>query len=323
MRWLRANGASIAAWSGAGVCLAWALMRTFGLESGFPLQALIAWTPYMVPAAFIAAAFALAIRRWAAAAASVAALVLLVAAVAPRAFGGGYEPAEADGPELRVMSANVKLGKADPAAVLEIVRESEVEVLCIQELTPGLAAELRGSGLDQLLPHSLVRAGPSSTGSAIFSSHPLRPLAGAEAPGYPFVMPQAIVAVPGGGDVEVASVHTVPPTGPDAVRTWELGLDLLPEAGESGPPTLLIGDFNATLDHEAFRDLVDRGYVDAGDATGGGLRPTWPQKLLRPWVTIDHVLADERVGITDYDVVGLAGSDHHAITATLRLPPTS
>ena len=164
----------------------------------------------MVPAAFIAAAFALAVRRWAAAAACVLALALLIAAVAPRTFGDGYEPAGADGPALRVMSANVKLGNADPAAVLEIVRESEVEVLCIQELTPGLAAELRGSGLDQLLSHSLVRSGPSSTGSAIFSRHPLRPLEGAEAPGYPFVMPRAMVAVPGAGDVEVASVHTVP-----------------------------------------------------------------------------------------------------------------
>jgi endonuclease/exonuclease/phosphatase family metal-dependent hydrolase len=320
MHWVRANGASLAAWIAASLCLAWAMVRTLGLESGFPLAALISWTPYVVPVAVIVTAFALVIRRWGPAAVGATAIVLLVAAVAPRAFGGGYEPDGADGPELRVMSANLKLGKADPAEVLAIVRESGMDVLCAQELTPELANVLEASGLDELLPHSLERAGPSSTGSAIFSRYPLHPLGGAEAPGYPFVMPRAMVAVPGAGRIEVASVHTVPPTGSSAVNTWEQGLDQLPDAGESGRPTLLIGDFNATLDHEAFRDVLDRGYVDAGDVTGAGLEPTWPQDKFRPWVTIDHVLADERIAIADYDVLGLPGSDHHAITATLGLP---
>jgi endonuclease/exonuclease/phosphatase family metal-dependent hydrolase len=320
MHWVRTHGASVAAWSAAILCLAWALVRTFGLESGFPLTPLIAWTPYLVPAAMIVTAFALAIRRWAAGAVGGVAVVLLIVAIAPRAFGGGYEPAGADGPELRVMSANMKLGKADPAEVLEIARESGADVLCAQELTPALASALERSGLSELLPYSLERAGPSSTGSAIFSRYPLRLLDGAEAPGYPFVMPRAMLAVPGAGRIEVASVHSAAPTDSAAVRTWEQALDHLPDAGESGRPTLLIGDFNATLDHEAFREVLDRGYIDAGDATGAGLRPTWPQSLLRPWVTIDHVLADERVAISDYDVLGLPGSDHHAITATLRLP---
>ena len=66
--------------------------------------------------------------------------------------------------------------------------------------------------------------------------------------------------------------------------------------------------------------MVDRGYVDAGDATGGGLAPTWPERLARPGVTIDHVLADERVAITGYEVHDLPGSDHRAVSAVLRLP---
>jgi hypothetical protein len=37
-------------------------------------------------------------------------------------------------------------------------------------------------------------------------------------------------------------------------------------------------------------------------------------------MTIDHVLADRRLGITDYGVDDLAGSDHRAIHARLVLP---
>jgi endonuclease/exonuclease/phosphatase family metal-dependent hydrolase len=133
-------------------------------------------------------------------------------------------------------------------------------------------------------------------------------------------MPRAAVAVPGAGEVEVASVHTAPPTGSTAIETWEEGLDALPATGETDTLTLLVGDFNATLDHAAFRDVVDRGYVDAGDATGEGLRFTWPERLQRPGVTIDHVLADERIAITGYDVHELPDSDHRAVSAVLRLP---
>jgi endonuclease/exonuclease/phosphatase (EEP) superfamily protein YafD len=37
-------------------------------------------------------------------------------------------------------------------------------------------------------------------------------------------------------------------------------------------------------------------------------------------VTIDHVLADGRLGIVDYGVDELPGSDHRAIHAELALP---
>jgi endonuclease/exonuclease/phosphatase (EEP) superfamily protein YafD len=86
-------------------------------------------------------------------------------------------------------------------------------------------------------------------------------------------------------------------------------------------PWLLAGDFNATLDQSQLRDLLDRGYRDAGSVAGKGLEPTFPREgHLIPPVTIDHVLADSRLGIVDYGVEELSGSDHRAIHAELALP---
>ena len=303
------------------VVLAWALVRTFGLERGFPLTPLVAWTPVVIPIALVAAVAAGVLRSWAGMGAALAALVLLVAAVAPRALGGGYEPAGgASGPELRVMGANLKLGRADPARVVELVREEAIDVLCVQELTPELADELDAAGLAELLPERSAEPAASSSGSAVFSRYPLQPRPDASPAGYPFVMPRARVSVPGAAPVDVVSVHPVPPTDSGAVTTWREGLDALAAVGAADHPTLLIGDFNATLDHAALRDVLDAGFVDAGDATGGGLTPTWPQGLFRPPVTIDHVLADDRVAVEAYDVHDLAGSDHRAVVAALRLP---
>jgi len=317
---LRASGAvGVVVWAAAGFCLAWALMRTFGLERGFPLQAVVAWTPFVVPVAALVAILAGVGRRRGALACAALATVLLLVAVVPRVLGGGHEPAGADGPELRVLSANLKLGLADPEALVELVAANEIELLCVQELTPEMLAGLERAGLFDLLPHRVLAPGASSDGSAILARYPLRELESVEPPGYTFVMPRAEIAVPGAAPVEAVSVHPVPPTGSQAVTAWEEGLDSLPATG-AGPLTLLIGDFNATLDHRELREVVDRGYVDAGDAIGGGLAPTWPERLARPGVTIDHVLADRRAAITDYAVHDLPGSDHRAVSAVLRLP---
>jgi len=104
------------------------------------------------------------------------------------------------------------------------------------------------------------------------------------------------------------------------IDDWSSALESLPSAG-AGAPWVLAGDFNATLDHAELRDVIDRGYRDAGDAAGEGLEPTWPVGGRHmPPVTIDHVLADRRLGIADYEVLGLPGSDHRPVYARLVLP---
>ena len=85
---------------------------------------------------------------------------------------------------------------------------------------------------------------------------------------------------------------------------------------------MLAGDFNATLDHADLRDLLDRGYRDAAEQAGVGLRPTWPagKDLLPALVTIDHVLADRRVRVISARSVAIPGSDHRGVLTELLLP---
>jgi endonuclease/exonuclease/phosphatase (EEP) superfamily protein YafD len=61
--------------------------------------------------------------------------------------------------------------------------------------------------------------------------------------------------------------------------------------------------------------------VDAADAAGEGLSPTWPAgQVFPPPVTIDHVLADERIEVGDVSIRDLPGSDHRAVLAQLFVP---
>lgn len=67
------------------------------------------------------------------------------------------------------------------------------------------------------------------------------------------------------------------------------------------------GDFNATYDHFAFRQILTGGFADAVDQAGGGWLPTWREGH---WYTrligIDHVLTPRR----DRDVGEHRGRGH-------------
>jgi hypothetical protein len=53
-----------------------------------------------------------------------------------------------------------------------------------------------------------------------------------------------------------------------------------------------------------------------------GATGTWPydEKWFVPRVTLDHVLADRRIGITGYEVFPIRGGDDRAVLAELALP---
>jgi endonuclease/exonuclease/phosphatase (EEP) superfamily protein YafD len=294
---------------------AWAVMRAAGLDRGFPLVQIVAYTPYAVVPAAVAALAALLLRRRPAAAVGAIAAVVLGALVAPRALGGG-EGGAAAGPRLRVVTANVYSGGVTPGEVVVLARHERADVLALQELTPAVAAELTPR-LRPVLPHALVAAWPGAAGTALYSRHPLRELP--VAPGSRLAMTPAELRVPGAAPVRVASVHPTAPLRRSATGRWRGDLRSLPPAPARGPVQILAGDFNATLDHRELRHVLGSGYRDAADVAGAGLRPTWRGRRAPP-VTIDHVLAPGRVAVLGVEVREVRGSDHRAVAVTLALP---
>ncbi|MDQ2630585.1 MAG: endonuclease/exonuclease/phosphatase family protein [Actinomycetota bacterium] len=296
----------------------WTLVRVFGLEAGFPLVPLMAFTPYAAIAALLVAGVATALRNWAAAAVAGLATLCLAIAVLPRAVGDGT--VEAAGREtFTVLSANIHHGTAEAEALVDLVDRYEPDLLAIQELTPGFDRRLRLAGLDRQLPNEVLETRRGVSGSGIYSSLPMRKLTAPQV--FAFRQPRAVLRLPDGRRFRVVDVHPYPPQS-HHVEQWTAALESLPATGE-GVPWVLVGDFNATLDHSLLREILDRGYRDAGDVAGEGLEPTWPADdwaSRAPGVTIDHVLADERLGVVDYEVEELPGSDHRAVFAELAMP---
>lgn len=294
----------------------WTLLRVLGIDSGFPLAALMAFTPYAAVAAFLLAGLTVALRNWAAAAVAALAMLLLSGAVLPRAIGSGTVSAR--GREtFVVLAANVHHGTADPASLVALVDRLDPDLLSVEELTPRFARQLSAAGLGSRLPNSVLETHRSSSGAGLYSTLPMRKLPAPRR--FVFRMPRAELRFPDGRRLRVVAVHPYPPE-PGSTGEWEAALASLPAAG-SGVPWVLAGDFNATLDQSQLRDLLGRGYRDAGEVAGDGLQPTFPREgHLIPPITIDHVLADQRLGIVEYSVEELPSSDHRAVHAELALP---
>jgi endonuclease/exonuclease/phosphatase family metal-dependent hydrolase len=83
---------------------------------------------------------------------------------------------------------------------------------------------------------------------------------------------------------------------------------------------VLAGDFNATIDHAAFRDVLRLGYADAARQAGKALTPTWGLPGKGVVLTLDHVLVDRSCAVLACSVHAIPGSDHRAVYAAIQLP---
>lgn len=325
-------------WAVAAILAAYTIIRLGGLERGTPLVQLVAFTPYAAPLALLCAAGAAIAGATGPWLICLLAWVSLSATVVPRLIARPAPPTGGTGAKLRVMTANVLFDHGDMPALLQQAKLDDIDVLAVQELTPAALDALDTAGIDGLLPFRVAHPGRGGTGSALFSRHPLTPArdsGGVEglARRHECGMRQAgaTIHVPAAGDttldVQVESVHPCAPR-PRQTRCWARNLAAQPPAG-SDPPRILLGDFNATLDHAPLRRLLRTGYRDAAGTRGRGLAPTWPFKRgpglpFVPPVTLDHVLADQRIGIGDVATRTIPGSDHRALLAQLHLPrPTT
>jgi endonuclease/exonuclease/phosphatase (EEP) superfamily protein YafD len=287
-------------------------LRLIGYDGDWYTLVALALTPFVAAAGVLLGGLALALRRWWVGGTALVLAIVLAVLVLPRLSASDQR--EVHGKTLRVLASNLLYGQADPKAVVDLVREQRIDVLNLVEMTPRVVDGLTAAGLFETLPYRVLHPAPGAFGSGIVSRFPLKEVnltgdSAAKQPGAQADLGDGVVA-------EIVAVH---PISPDVdTPQWEREIkDLSRAAGEHGL-RILAGDFNATLDHAAFRTVLSRGYNDAAEEHGSGLTPTWPSSS--PVVTIDHVVVDNRAAVQDYRVFDVAGSDHRAVFAEVRLP---
>jgi endonuclease/exonuclease/phosphatase (EEP) superfamily protein YafD len=219
--------------------------------------------------------------------------------------------------DLTVMTANLRFGIGDPTTVVRSATDRKVDLLVLEEVTPTELVALDRAGLSALLRYRAGTPATTAEGTMVFSRYQL----GNEG---------ALDLVNGGLAVDVAAsqpfrllaVHTAQPL--NQPGPWRDDLrevrDQVAKALEAGS-TMVVGDFNATRDHPAFRSVLGLGLRDAAEQANAGWQATWPTSArgpyLRPVITIDHVLVSKDFAAVRTSTVDVEGTDHRALVAEL------
>jgi endonuclease/exonuclease/phosphatase (EEP) superfamily protein YafD len=248
-----------------------------------------------------------------------AVLAVGVAMTVPRTQAG---PVPSGGRPLTVLAVNVLDGAADVTALAELIRAERPDLGALIEVGPWYRDRL--APLVEPLGYRFVTAtGTDSDGvtdvfgvSALVATD-LGDVTVTIDETRPF--PSVLIGGGGLGAMRFVAYHAVAPR-PGDVAQWSTDLGELTRYCASGTPTIVAGDFNATLDHSRLRD-VTAGCSDAAAQRGRGLQPTWPT-WMPDWfgAQIDHVFVTPPIAAEEFAVHDLAGSDHRAVVIRLRVP---
>lgn len=222
---------------------------------------------------------------------------------------------------VRVMTANLGMGRADPRAVAALAREL-ADVLVLQEMTPEAADGLTSAGVDDMFPHRIIDPRAMASGIGVWSRYPI--VESRAIDGFALPMLSARLRLPGVVfDPTVVAVHFAAPW-PRPIGPWRQDMARFPamlqQLARDAGAVIVAGDLNATLDMVPFRRLLNEGYRDAAEQAGAGLTRTYPNRRWRPAVLgIDHVLV-YGCAATSARTIALPGSDHRGLVATVDVP---
>jgi endonuclease/exonuclease/phosphatase (EEP) superfamily protein YafD len=221
---------------------------------------------------------------------------------------------------LRVLTVNVKGGRADAGAVLGALRRHQVDILAVQEMTAGWLDAIGRARVAEVLPFSYVDPRAGSAGSGLWARWPLTPLD--PLPGTKNAAPRARIEPAAGQPVTVTVVHPAAPVNRQEPQ-WQRDLETIRLAlAEHTGPHLVAGDFNASRDHRVFRDILRSGFVDCADVAQQRHWPgfTWPaDRRYPPLMRLDHVLGSQAGCVVhEARTMRIPGTDHRGVLAVLE-----
>lgn len=274
------------------------------------------WVPALSVLAGIAALCCLAGRStlWGfAALACLVAYLLLMTPVLHSANGGSPSNSE---PNLRILTTNVYDKNHDPAALLKLIRDTDPDVVVLQEVNEewqNLLAPLESEYPQHACSPRYPRGG---TDLAQYWRIPSEALAELAESGIPATSTEIKVD---GISVRVVNVHTAAPFSPHRAARYRDQMEALTKwLKESGEPVIVAGDFNSSVWSPLYRKLVhEAGLVSARE--GRGLLGTWPSFFGPLRSPIDHILVSPGIEVVACRVGPGIGSDHRPLIADLRI----
>ncbi|HWV58305.1 MAG TPA: endonuclease/exonuclease/phosphatase family protein [Longimicrobiales bacterium] len=295
--------------------LAASIAGFFGREgpAGWALDLLGQVRPQYVVGFVALATILVALRWWKTAALALAGAVVNAVVVLP--YLTGASTPVVTGETLTVMSLNVKIRQADPVAVAEYLRTSDVDLVYFFAVVEPWLDALMDAGV----PHDLLvsRGGRGGLEIAVLGRSPIVETTVHAWGRDPRSMAAEVVVPFEGGRVRVLGTHPLSPRSPGNAAQRNQQLTRVAEwAAEQTDPVLVVGDLNATPWSHAFRALIsDSGLVNS--LVGAGLQPSWPAVLGPLGIPIDHALHSPALVTVSRELGPSFGSEHRSVIVTV------
>ncbi|MCX6522562.1 MAG: endonuclease/exonuclease/phosphatase family protein [Actinobacteria bacterium] len=299
-----------------------AISQAFGFTWIPALWVLQALTPLVLGAAAPLAVIGVLTRRRTMAAVNLGVLIALVWLVFPVVFHADPGARAPDARPLSVVSGNVYYRTDRPDEIAAALLALDADVIAMTEFSAPVEDAFARLDADGRYPFVAARAPGDRNGVAVYSRYPI--IDRTIGPIGQGLAVDVVLDVDGVA-TRVVVVHPLPGTDGPSLEAWSgdlaaIGTIAGPDA--DGARTLIVGDFNATRWHPAFRDLLRRGWRDAHEVLGDGWSRSWPTGgPIPPLVRIDHALVGDAVAVTDVSDVALPGSDHRGFVVTVAIDP--
>jgi vancomycin resistance protein VanJ len=182
--------------------------------------------------------------------------------------------AQAGGPTFTVMSHNILGYNFNTQATVRVIRESNADVIALQELNPENAEAIERELGDEY-PYRWLDPQPSVVGGGLISRLPFERLDAGPLDQIAWVsIPMAVRLDVQGRAVTLVRFHAFAGPGSVHARQWQAQL-LAEYARSHSGPLVFVGDLNATDQNVAY-DLIARTMRDAWREAGWGLGNTFP-----------------------------------------------
>lgn len=261
----------------------------------------------------------------------VGALLLVVPAGVLVLHPSPADPDREEGLPITVLTYNIHSGWGTDGthsleAIADVIEASGADVVGLQEASRGWLMDGSHDSLGWLarrldMPHVAFHAPGDDPlwGNAILSRHPLGEVRTDVMPRMGTLVRRGYIAarVEFGSSEWVDLIVThLQQEAADLPTLHRAQIEVILDAWEEEPRTVLIGDLNAEPEEPQMAGLLDAGFIDAWEDGGGeGTGATWHAD--EPVERIDYVLHTEDLSTERVELVVTSASDHRPVVATI------
>lgn len=267
-------------------------------------------------------------REWRLVAMMLPAMIMLIIIWGAMFVPNAPVEAQANDIPLRVMSYNLYAGNSLPAEYIGIIRETNADIIALQELNFP-QADILLEEFGDTYPYTAFHAGNGTHGQGFMSRYPIieDDYWRYEFLRYALGHQRVVLQIDEATQLTVYNVHPSHPGMQGEIfnpeyRSQEIA-DLLDRTTQEPNPLVMLGDFNMpdfSEDYRAIRNHFEDAFFNAGFGFGWTFPVT--EQFNSAFLRLDYIFYSEQLAVQSAFVnVEYTGSDHHNLYADMLIRP--